>query len=318
MVIAIIAVLIALLLPAVQAAREAARRSQCTNNLKQLGLAVLNYESAQGSLPPSSSKQLSTTLLTNNISMKPRLLPYLEQVALYNAYNMTYQYGNPPNFTVRCTQVNALICPSDANNPSSTVTQGGVTLLIGSHSYPDNIGTFNKLNGGMFDGPAYELNQPQYGPTVTLASITDGTSNTVIFSEYIRGRNNPNDTGLMQIYMSSDADSSTLPLATLAADCQNSTTYGHPNKGTDWLDATCGTGGGYSHIQTPNKKACWFSNVHGSAYSTIVGASSNHPGGVNVSLLDGSVRFIKNSVNPVTWWAIATKAGGEVVSADSY
>ena len=91
-------------------------------------------------------------------------------------------------------------------------------------------------------------------------------------------------------------------------------------KGVEWLFQHCGAGGCYSHIQTPNKKACYFtgSNTAGHPTSTIVGASSNHAGGVNVTFLDGSVKFVKDSVSQQTWWAIATKSNGEVIDASSY
>jgi prepilin-type processing-associated H-X9-DG protein len=91
-----------------------------------------------------------------------------------------------------------------------------------------------------------------------------------------------------------------------------------PQKGADWLFQNCGKGGGYSHVMTPNTKSCYFSNSASSPTTTMVSASSLHPGGVNVTLLDGSVRFIKSSINQQTWWALATRAGGEVISADSY
>src|SRR5437764_3408465 len=122
-VIAIIAVLIALLLPAVQAAREAARRSQCVNNLKQLGLAVANYESANGSLPPTGANQTFNGGM-NNFGMKTRLLPFLEQGALFNALNMSFiaepasgVAGYLTNATVATTQINGFLCPSDGNVP---------------------------------------------------------------------------------------------------------------------------------------------------------------------------------------------------------
>jgi prepilin-type processing-associated H-X9-DG protein len=255
--------------------------------------------------------------------MKPRLLAYVEQVALYNALNMLFTYGDVHNSTVLGTTVSNLNCPSDGNNPSSTITiPGGAVQTIGYTSYPNNLGTFDTNNGGRLDGPAYEINaaalsKPLLDAVVTLATVTDGTSNTAMFSEWIKGRNNAGDSGLMQIYKSTDPDNVAAPLATLAAHCQ-AAPYQAPNKGTDWLTGVSGKGGGYVHIQTPNKKACYYSNSNGSANSSIIGASSNHPGGVNVGFLDGSVRFVKNSVSPTTWWAIATKAGGEVVSADSY
>ncbi len=324
-VIAIIAVLIALLLPAVQAAREAARRSQCVNNLKQLGLAVQNYSDTQGLAPAARQllqQERDPLVYTNELPMKPRLLPYLEQVALYNSYNMVLTYGDVQNSTVRVTQINTVICPSDPNSPSAGTmytAPGGYTGLVASHSYPNNIGTLNAYNNGQFDGPAYYIGQPQYGPTLTLATVSDGTSNTVIFSEYIRGRNLPTDQGLMQIYITTDSNKGTVAPAQLLQDCQAATTYGHPSKGTEWLYSLCGKGGGYSHIMTPNKKACWFSNATGgSVESTLVGASSYHSGGVNVGFLDGSVRFIKDGVSQQTWMAIGTRSNGEVVSADSF
>jgi prepilin-type N-terminal cleavage/methylation domain-containing protein/prepilin-type processing-associated H-X9-DG protein len=315
-VIAIIAVLIALLLPAVQAAREAARRSQCVNNLKQLSLAVMNYEGANGALPPASN---FSTAVTNDFSMKGRVLPFLEQAALYNSLNMTQSYANPPNFTAECTQINSYLCPSDNNIPLQTLTQGSQTLQKAYSSYPNNIGTFPTNTNGMFDGPAYMMGQSQYGPTVTLASVTDGTSNTAIWSEFVRGRDETTTSGKWQIYKSTDKSTTAAPLIQLARDCQAVTSG--PNsgqKGGYWLDDNGGYGGGYSHIMTPNQRACGFSDSVISKYCTEVNASSNHPGGANVGFLDGSVRFVKDSVNQTTWWALATKAGGEVIDASSY
>src|SRR4051812_43436788 len=123
-VIAIIAVLIALLLPAVQAAREAARRSQCINNLKQLGLAVMNYESGNGALPPTS--WLPGSGKGNDFSMKARLLPFMEQQAAFNALNMSYYGTDSRNWTVETMTINTFLCPSDGNVPSSNATVNGV------------------------------------------------------------------------------------------------------------------------------------------------------------------------------------------------
>jgi prepilin-type N-terminal cleavage/methylation domain-containing protein/prepilin-type processing-associated H-X9-DG protein len=337
-VIAIIAVLIALLLPAVQAAREAARRSQCVNNLKQLALACMNYESTNSSLPPTAID--TTVLLINDFSLKIRLLPYLEQVATYNALNQSF-CGQPghgsskdttlTNFTVRTSLVYALLCPSDGNIPSgmtpaSQVPPGSAARQIGYTSYPNNIGTTYNNTGGRIDGPAYIMGPTTtgYGPTVGLSNITDGTSNTVIFSEWVRGRNGTQSLGLDQTFVSGTAfvTGTAVPLPTLAASCQSSSTiYGGPwnQRGSEWLDDDCDLGGCYSHITTPNKKACFYSNQTGthSIYS-YEGASSYHPGGVNVAFLDGTVRFVKETVSWQTWAAISTMAGGEVVSADSY
>jgi prepilin-type N-terminal cleavage/methylation domain-containing protein/prepilin-type processing-associated H-X9-DG protein len=323
-VIAIIAVLIALLLPAVQAAREAARRIQCTNNLKQLGLAIMNYHDVNGALPPTALNSSATS--TPDFAMKGRLLPFLEQTSAYNSLNMSYLYNGAQNFTVRIIQISSFLCPSDANIPDGTTTVGGMTGQPAYHSYPNNIGTFATNNGNTYDGPAYEL-AANFGPTVTLATIVDGTSNTAIFSEYIRGMNNPNTDGAFQIYKdTTDSTANPAPLNQLVTDCLGVPTVAMGNalatsdqyqKGADWLNQNCGKGGGYSHIMPPNTRACYFSSTNASKTYTMVGASSNHPGGVNVGFLDGTVRFIKNSVSRPTWWAIATRAGGEVISSDT-
>jgi prepilin-type N-terminal cleavage/methylation domain-containing protein/prepilin-type processing-associated H-X9-DG protein len=323
-VIAIIAVLIALLLPAVQAAREAARRAQCVNNLTQLGLAIQNYHDINGSLPPTALNSSAT--VTPDFSMKARLLPFVEQISAYNALNASALYNDARNFTVYIFQVNTFLCPSDGNIPDGMATVAGITGQPGYHSYPNNIGTFAQNNGNTYDGPAYQLGA-NLGATVTLATIQDGTSSTVIFSEFIRGRNIATIDGLFQIYKDTvDSASNPAPLAQLMTNCLKVATVasGTPltssdqyQKGAQWLNQNCGKGGGYSHIMPPNTKSCYFSSTNASKTYTMVSASSNHSGGVNVAYLDGSVKFVKNTVNPQTWWAIATKAGGEVISSDS-
>src|SRR3954466_9494100 len=147
-VIAIIAVLIALLLPAVQAAREAARRSQCVNNLKQMGLAVMNYEGVNGTLPPTGN-----AVVSNSFSMKPRILYFMEQIQAYNALNQSFVYSDPTNWSVRTIQINSFLCPSDANVPSTTSTLNGVTKQVGYSNYGNNIGTCY-YTVGTIDGPA--------------------------------------------------------------------------------------------------------------------------------------------------------------------
>ncbi len=336
-VIAIIAVLIALLLPAVQAAREAARRMQCVNNLKQLGLAVQNYVSSNDSLPPtgdSTNKKLYP--YSNNFGMKTRILPFLEQSAMFNAINWSYiaepspgNFGSGGNDTVVTAQINAFLCPSDGNIPAAMYKfRNGISgsRQQGYTSYPNNIGTMFALNGGKINGPGYIIGQPSTGPVVRLANITDGLSNTAMFSEFIRGKNGTTQRGLFQIYPSSIAWPGTMNgvntytyLLQIVNQCKNtftaSATYDH--KGAKWFNDGCGEGGCYSHVMPPNLNACQFSGLLWPGGRTLVGASSNHPGGANVSFLDGSVHFVKNSVNPQTWWSIATMAGGEVISANS-
>ena len=99
------------------------------------------------------------------------------------------------------------------------------------------------------------------------------------------------------------------PIQNIVNACNSATTVASGTKGRNYFDANTGSGGGYSHIMTPNKKACFFSDAAASSYICNIDASSNHSGGVNVGMLDGSVKFIKDSINQVTWWALATKAG---------
>jgi prepilin-type processing-associated H-X9-DG protein len=248
----------------------------------------------------------------------------MEQSQAYNAINQSFVYSDPTNWTVRTIQINSFLCPSDTNVPSTTSTLNGVTNQVGYTSYGNNVGTCY-YTWGTIDGPAYRICGEA---NVTLAAIVDGTSNTVIWSEWIRGMYRQGNDGKHQTYTVPIAHSTSTPLATLAAACQASTTFytgvgaflpAWNQKGDDWMHNNCAQGGCYSHTSTPNKRACFWSDETSShTFYTLVGASSNHPGGVNVGMLDGSVRFIKDSVAPATWWALATRAGGEVISADAY
>jgi prepilin-type N-terminal cleavage/methylation domain-containing protein len=332
-VIAIIAVLIALLLPAVQAAREAARRIQCVNNLKQLGLAVQNYADVNGSFPPTSTSGFPAGVSMNNFSMKVRILPFLEQATIFNAFNQSIAYNDTPNGTATSTKIGAFLCPSDGN-----VIMRGMLYFpghdFGDSNYANNLGTCATLNGNILDGPAYTIGANLFGPPVTFALITDGTSNTAMFSEVITGSGSTvgDRTSIWispDVFNWSGTVSPTVngtvanTLQLLASRCQASTTLGVFNTlGYSWSYEMVGVGGGYAHINTPNKKMCMFSNNNsdppGSSISSLVGPTSYHAGGVDVAFMDGTVRFVKDSVAPQTWWAIATMRGGEVVSADAF
>ena len=329
-VIAIIAVLIALLLPAVQAAREAARRMQCINNLKQLGLSTMNYTDVNGALPPSSEKTS-----TVDFGMKSRMLSYMEQQPLFNSINFTRSWNQAAgeNSTAFHTTINTFLCPSDGNFP--TFVRNGVET--GKNNYGNNIGLSRSFTGGNFDGPAYMVDSTAYGPVITLASITDGTSNTAIWSEWVKGKGSTGTIlpGRWVVYLTTIPFSTTAPvspamtgslqqtLQALNSACNNKLPANYDLVGYNWMDGWCGGGGPYSHILSPNHVSCAFSTDGGVGKPPLedrgmVAASSNHSGGVNVGFLDGSVKFIKDSVNLGTWGALATHAGGEVIDASSY
>jgi len=306
-VITIIGILIALLLPAVQAAREAARRAQCTNNLKQLSLAVHGYHDANNAIPPTGA---AVGMPGNNFSMKVRLLSFLEQSTTYDALNMAFSDGHDANTTINKIQVDSLLCPSDANIPDITRS---------FHSYPNNLGTWKYNNGGTIDGPAYLIGDPAHGSTISMASITDGLSGTAVFSEFVRGDGSLTSEGKPQIYGNAIPEASR-PLDLLSADCEAATTKQFGRKGQEWLDHDCGQGGGYSHVRPPNGKACsdlQLDSPHASDH-TLIGASSNHPGGVNVALMDGSVRFVKDGISRQTWIALGTSSGSEILDQSGY
>jgi len=339
-VIAIIGVLIALLLPAVQAAREAARRSQCTNNLKQIGLAFHNYLSSNGdTTPPVSIDPICNGCPeSQNYSQLARLLPYMEQQPVYNSINFNWpsRWGapnngaagpNPPdnasggsgaiiNMTAVTAQISVFLCPSDPNpGGSGTMIVNGLSKLVGNFNYPSNIGLNRQLNNWRTNGPTYiASNWDGAFPTVTLASFVDGTSNTAIFSEWVKGPavGSPWKDGLGGVYNTTYiAGTPVIGDWIMAQNCQNNGTQQNWGwKGEWWI---YGGSSIYSHTQPPNRRACVFGGVDGRGTWTMVGASSQHPGGVNTLFGDGSVKFIKSTVNYLTWYAVATPNGNEVI-----
>jgi prepilin-type N-terminal cleavage/methylation domain-containing protein/prepilin-type processing-associated H-X9-DG protein len=326
-VIAIIAVLIALLLPAVQAAREAARRIQCTNNLKQIGIALHNYHTPNNVFPMGSSKNmitLGTYAAQHGISAQGQLLGYLGESALYNAINFNWGMDTtatcgPIQSTVYSTKVNEFLCPSDAN--------AGVTNL---NSYNDSFGTTTiTANTQTTTGSTGLFTFWQsYG----IQNCTDGTSNTIAFSEGLVGDNSTSYTrsaGTIQLASLPataqilDASSNWPAVLAGAQVCNTSwnSRSGSLNtaRGNFWFHGTAAQTM-FNTVLPPNSETYPWAYCSSAAIggAELITANSNHPGGVNVLMADGSVRFVKNSINQPTWWALGTRAGGEVISSDSY
>jgi len=354
-VIAIIAVLIGLLLPAVQSAREAARRISCVNNMKQIGLACYNYENRHNSYPLGDSNNsrwgpsfdYHGELAYGSFGASALILPDIEGGNLFNTLNFNlcswthYRclYGWDANYTGFNSRVAAYLCPSD---PYAGVTS--------TNSYLASAGT--TTTGEASPGPTTGIFQMQVGTTV--AGVTDGTSNTILYFETktsdastfidaaaddrpaeasALGAFNPTqvlvnatDPGGATAY---DASANLAATQAGIAACNQLWQAGaaggagtSPTKGYRWALGVIGMGMGTT-IVPPNGtvwNGCRFSgnatyNSDGSAY---VNATSYHPGGVNTLFADGTVRFVKNTVNMVTWMSLGTRANGEVISADQY
>ncbi|MGO9915416.1 MAG: DUF1559 domain-containing protein [Isosphaeraceae bacterium] len=337
-VIAIIAVLIALLLPTVQAAREAARRIQCVNNLKQLGLGLMNYECSNGVLPPQQVLQFSATsastatlLWHNSWGVTSRLIPYMEQGPMYNSINFINKTSNASNVTVVSSTLSILLCPSEPNR--QPYTNG--TSTYGVSNYGWCAGDWY-VYGGM-GNPGAPLTRSAFTVNVsrTLAAITDGLSQTAVASEGkvqtpVAGNcfGSVSNGGMLFPPLTNpnaipDPNSSMPIIQSIYSSCLQRGTIGH----TDWTYANS-IYDGFTTALPPNTKVLVAPGIDldvntedenngGPTYAAVT-ARSYHPGGVNSLFCDGSVRFIKNSINWMTWRALGTIASGEVVSGDAY
>ncbi len=271
-VIAIIGLLVALLLPAVQAAREAGRRAGCVNNLKQLGIAMAGYEATHGCLPPSGPRP----------SHLLRMLPYLEQTALYQGYNFSDGLNPMANDTVVYASLDSLICPSDAGG-----SLGATTNYAGCFG---SLETSARGNGAFsFDGrSAFEI--------VRFAEITDGSSSTAWMAEWrltsfqSNVANDRYSTFLIGEY-GQPAVQGDLRQLCLALDISK--------LGTDHINNIRGFPWGisnhiYNHLNLPNERSCY---KIGDDHSAAMTAGSDHPGGANVAFADGHIQFIKQTVS---------------------
>jgi prepilin-type N-terminal cleavage/methylation domain-containing protein/prepilin-type processing-associated H-X9-DG protein len=338
-VIAIIAVLVGLLLPAVQKVREAANRMSCQNNLKQMALASHSYHDVMKSFPYGKSPLYALQDGTDGMarwSAHALLLPYIEQGNVYNQLDFTQPpdigdmtlpsgfgcnaFTNPNNVNMAClTVIKTFHCPSD---PAPITQTGNNGLVYPGNNYWGNMGTMNFMcdegDGGALQSTVAPTAQADgifyFQSHVRIADITDGTSNTAMFSEHLKWNG---DTIRAQMYLMPN----TTTLDTTHTACQSQDPTQTPSicggTGMCWaLGETCCSL--YNHVSLPNGITCGGVPFPGGMVNMAmdIPASSKHTGGINVALCDGSVRFVSSTVSLATWRAIGTRAGGEVLGSD--
>ena len=319
-VIAIIAVLIALLLPAVQAAREAARRSQCVNNLKQMGLALHNYHSTNNCFPSGRPGDDPNNNDSNAASTWVSLLPNLEQQPLYNAWNFQLTFNDPcvsavyakscipvADATVAATSLNVFNCPSEVRQQQFMNTSASgrndiphlPQLALSSYSVCAGVLGANNTGADTFGqyttSDAKHLNNgfADYGFIRRMKSFPDGTSNT-----FAAGETAYNNDGSW---------------------------YGKAQSGCSGVNPmfnawtiTLRMSSNFRVTKNPPNTLPGVGFSAGGACGTNAAFGSMHSGGLNFLFADGSVKFIKNTINLPTWWALSSRADAEVISADSY
>lgn len=353
-VIAIIGVLVGLLLPAVQAAREAARRMQCSNNEKQIGLAVLNYESAHRRFPLTitGSGSASAPRGSGFYSWFAMILPQIEQNPLYEQidfrFSMNDAYlGALPDYKkvlISSTNVNSraastfiptYLCPSDPVDASENMG----SALPAPGSYAGNVGWVRRTTGSQGLDPelinangAMPIANPRaatgwFVPNISSASFADGTSRTALASERIINTSTVTP-GLFSPVMSNGpvptrsfcaGGVTARPLSGWVSYCKGVSapdpTYSIPH-GRAWISGHTLAANLYMHVMPPNSRNC---HIYGGEDdgNNIVSASSKHTGGLNVVFADGHVEFVSFSVAQEVWWAIGSRNGAETISLDN-
>jgi prepilin-type N-terminal cleavage/methylation domain-containing protein/prepilin-type processing-associated H-X9-DG protein len=346
-VIAIIAVLIGLLVPAVQKVRSAAARLKCQNNLKQMGLASHNYESTNGYLPARyGTVNVNGTWYANDASPQALILPFVEQDNKYNLFNFNYKTWNDTNvatgkFTTganglginlaaRVNDISFFVCPAD---PSGTVrganqaNTNDLTYPEGRLNYLASLGATSQFGSttpgaGIFAYGNPSATGPFHGPS--LVQITDGTSNTALFGEVMRTTDTwPHVSGIRtntdiildsSVASGPDNDGRAIPSCATGNPWTSTISYGGLEFERDLWGTTF-----YTHTLPPNwnVKVASGTQRYNCGDTAIVhfhvAASSYHTGGVNIGLADGSVHFVSDGIDFATWQAVGSMAGGEIL-----
>jgi prepilin-type N-terminal cleavage/methylation domain-containing protein/prepilin-type processing-associated H-X9-DG protein len=311
-VIAIIGLLMALLLPAIQRVREAANRARCLNNLKQIGIALHNHHAQLDSFPPAMIIRPASSF-TDDWSLQARLLPYVEQDNLHRRIDFSKPYSGPSHWQVTEVPVAIYVCPSEVRKNQQHVESSGQRHYV--VNYGANLGVWF-----VYDSPSGLSGDGVFSHTYPrqISEILDGTSNTVGFAEvkawtpYLRDTGNPNTLNVP-------------PPADLSA-AMSYVSGGslRANGHTEWVDGRVHQTG-VTFTLPPNTQVLFSgqdvdvtSAREGHAQTNptyaIITSRSYHPGGVNVLLMDGSTRQIRNAISISVWRALGTRAGGEMVN----
>jgi prepilin-type N-terminal cleavage/methylation domain-containing protein len=330
-VIAIIAILIGLLLPAVQKVRDAAARTQCANNMKQITLATHAYHDAHGEFPYGKGIEYAGSPVYARWSELAYILPYLEQGNVYNAINFNFPPSTPgmggvsafmPAYTspnaennIMCqTLINTFICPADISPivldstwPGQCNYYGNMGTTYMCDVNPNNPSTVDPT--AVADGIFYYLSQ------IRFTDITDGTANTAMFSERVRGQGFP--VPQFDLLVMPECTSMAQAYSTCESINAATATPLTSKQGWSWVmgEMCCCI---YNHVSTPNSLSCASTGYPGGMQNMamVVSPTSRHLMGVNVSMCDGSVHFVTDSISLPTWRALGSRNGGDLPGPD--
>ncbi len=327
-VISIIAVLIALLLPAVQAAREAARRAQCVNQMKQIGLGIMNYESAVGSLPIGSttwSPMDGCSGWQRYFNLFEFIMPYTEQETVYNAINFNYPtrgYDAPVNTTALATVIKTYICPSDLPSnplnpalgyiPTPQLSYGMVAGVGECIAYIDPIPSLSPYCYSIEPDGSFGLNY-----TYRIPQISDGLSNTLFLGETSRFLGEPSVFPSGSPYA---GEPSFFTTWSMVGRVHPGTLNDYRLMGFAYVVPQINSSAQpypFTNIITSSNIKTWYQDPRSQSYGQF-GFRSQHSGGANFLLGDGSVRFLKTGINAVVYRGLGTRSRGEVIGTDSY